>query len=59
MLHVGRSHVVEVLAGALLLFSLLTFVWQLDRHSRGLSIKRPWFAAAVAALIIYHYSPYS
>ncbi|MFF9178667.1 hypothetical protein [Streptomyces sp. NPDC014793] len=59
MLHVGRSHVVEVLAGALLLFSLFTCVWQLDRHSRGLSIKKRWFAAAVAALLIYHFSPYS
>lgn len=59
MLHVGRSHIVEVLAGALLLFSLLTCVWQLDRHSRGLSIERPWLAAAMAALIIYHFSPYS
>ncbi|SOD85860.1 hypothetical protein SAMN06272765_3295 [Streptomyces sp. Ag109_G2-15] len=57
MLHVGRSHVVDVLAGALLLFSLLTLVWQLDRHSRGLSIKKPWLAAAVAALILYHFPP--
>lgn len=40
-----------------MLFSLLTLVWQLDRHGRGRSIKRPWLAAAGAALILYKLIP--